>query len=740
MSPESSTGPLEITIQPRLKKPPACDYCRTRRVLCHPQPEGRSCPRCLEKGVKCTTTPSVRKKRRRQHEILSAKKVDDAGTSQGQELAVSRALTVTTSAAQYAPRITHMLATCADLNDVYRRPIVFAPVSSRPQLQLPKRLMQDLFNDFCYIPYRLHPIMPFDRVRARLAGCGWQPSSLSPQECVLVHCIFALASTVSIDPLIIGPEPFPKECINILSIINPVKNIKSDLREIGRRRESVGLCQQLRVEALRQAQNEAIAVSVSLENAASCFLLDILVSQYAGPNSYGAVFAWQTRRLAESWYQQPQLYNWIFGTVDCSTKWAAVLMFDVLEGLHSDRSSAFLTPDEQLICGHDQLSLENLASLLSQGCNSWQFYGYYISITFQITRLAREIYERIRGPYTRGRPYDLQLIKHYTASLHLLHDVCNALHKQGVLLARQNQSQNFTILAFVRAVSIGWTNLTLHFYKTMKEMLAESSVTDLYYTTTSGGPWHGPGIDIIDGLDGLERGTYSYSSSLAELELTPIFLAVRTLTCKAAIDHSEMIEDIYSISRFTQTKIVGGDLKRWVEFVIDMTDSGVMSASEGIQTLERLRDGLKIAGFTWRIDTDLVEVIDSHVSALMDSSSASAQDPAHMHIFTLDNPDLNYHHTHLNPHPDPDSQHTVLQSGSATQAAAHPDLAMGYDPDIDSFRNLEIISVSSHMHVPPPQASAPGPGPGISPYDHDPLVSGYTYAYASARSSTFFKS
>ncbi|KAF5329075.1 hypothetical protein D9758_018531 [Tetrapyrgos nigripes] len=725
MSPESNTGPVEITIQPRFKKPPACDYCRTRRVLCHPQPEGRSCPRCLEKGVKCTTTPSsVRKKRRRQREILAAKKEDDAGTSQGQELVASRALTVTTSAAQYAPRITHMLATGADLNDVYRRPIAFAPSSARPQLQLPKRLMEDLFNDFFYTPCRIHPIIPYDRVRARLAGCGWRPSSLSPQECVLVHCIFALASTVSIDPLIIGPEPFPKECINILSIINPVKNIKSDLREIGRRRENVGLCHQLRAEALRLAQNEGIAVCVSPENAASCCLLDTLLSQYDGPTSYGAAFTWQARRLAESWYKLPQLYNWAFGTIGLSITWTAFLLVDMLAALHSDRSADFSASDEQLICGHEQLSLEKLESLLSQGCNSWQFYGHYISITFQITRLAREVYERIRGPYTRGRPYDLQLIKHYTASLHLLHDVYNALHKQGVLLARQNQSQNFAITGTVRMVSIGWTNLTLHFYKTMKEMLEESSVTDLYYTTTSGGPWHGHGIDIIDGLDGLERGTYSYSSSLAELELTPIFLAVRTLTCKAAIDHSEMIEDIYSISRLTQTKFVGGDLKRWVEFVIDVTDSGVMSASEGIQALERLRDGLKIAGFTWRTDTDLVEVIDSHVSALMDSSSASAQDPAHLHIFTLDNPDLNYHHTHLNPHPDP---------------------AMGYDPDIDSFRNLEINSISGHMHVPPPQASAgvpPGPGPKISPYDHDhdPLVSGYTYAYASTRSSDFFKS
>ncbi|KAF5336732.1 hypothetical protein D9758_016268 [Tetrapyrgos nigripes] len=651
MSPDRSTGTLRITVEPGLKKPPACDYCKARRVLCHPQPEGRSCPRCLEIGVRCTTTPFVRKRRRTQREITTSDDDntnedeihamdpitavrEDAWTSQGRELTPSRGLTLTPSPAQYAPYTSHMLETCAGFNDVYRRSIVFAPVSSRPQIHLPKRLMQDLFNDFVRTPYHLQPIIPYDRVRARLAGCDWQPSSLSPQECVLVHCIFALASMVSTDPLIVGPEPLPAECINILTIISPVKNIKRDLREIGRRRESVGLCHQLRAEAVRQAQNEGITVWVSLENAASCFLLDVLISQYDGPNGYGAAFTWQARRLAESWYQQPQLYNSLFGTIGHSVMWAAFLMIHALAALHSERSLDFSAHDEELICGHDQLSLEELTLLLGQGCNTWQFYRYYLSITFQITRLAREVYECIRGPRARRRPYDLQLIERYAASLHLLHDVFNAFEKHGVLLARQNQSQRFTTLAVVRLALTGWTNLTLHFYKIIKEMLEESSVTDLYTATT--GPH---GIDIIDGLDGYEdggldgvngseRGTYNYSS-LAELDLVPVFLAVRSLTCKAAIEFSKMIEDIYSISRLAQTKIMGGNLNKWVEFVIDVKDAGVLSASEATQTLERLRDGLKIAGFMWTNYTDLVEVIDSHLCAFMDSS-ASAQDPAHI--------------------------------------------------------------------------------------------------------------
>lgn len=39
----------------RKTKPPACDACKARRVLCHPQPHGLPCPRCAEKGLMCVT-------------------------------------------------------------------------------------------------------------------------------------------------------------------------------------------------------------------------------------------------------------------------------------------------------------------------------------------------------------------------------------------------------------------------------------------------------------------------------------------------------------------------------------------------------------------------------------------------------------------------------------------------------------------------------------------------------------
>ncbi|KAF5352920.1 hypothetical protein D9758_007940 [Tetrapyrgos nigripes] len=668
MSSANSTKPY--------KKPPACDYCKARRVLCHPQPFGRSCPRCLEKGVHCTTTPTVRRKRRQQREIIAAKKVitiskgdystqDDThdttkveATSQSQELVTVGVLATLSAGLPYAQ--TYVLANYAAFNNGYRRPVANTPVASRPQIQLPRRLIQDLFNAFVYTPYYNHPIIPHDKLRSRLVECDWQLSSLSPPECVLLHCIFAVTSLVSIDPLIIGPEPLSSEFTSILTTAQPVKRIKLDLRDIGRRRERVGLCHQLRAEALRQAQIEGIALWVSPESAASCYLLDALLdSEHDSPYSYDAAFAWQARTLAEFWYRQAQPYLNTESMVR-SAVWASSLMVDGISALHSGRSVAVSVLDEHLICGHKQLPLEKLVSSLSQCCDCMQFYDYFISIMFHITSGAREVYENISGPCARGRRFDFQAVKGYFIYLRLLYEVCDAYKAQGQLLSRQVEKQSWYILATVRSVLVGWTNLTLHFYEAIKAML-EEGVTDLYDAA----------LDhsfFVTGVDCYGRG-----GRLAPAQLAPIFVDARVLTCKAAIDFSEMIEDIYSVSRLAQLKIVGGHLKGWVQFTVDVTDAGVMSTTEGIQTLERLRDALKIAGFAWTDYTGLVEDIDSHIAALR-ASPATAQDS--VHNLNLER-HLNIHHLNLNPNLPPAIAPLVEAAG--TGVSQHdPPVYSGY--------------------------------------------------------------
>ncbi|KAF5366841.1 hypothetical protein D9758_006512 [Tetrapyrgos nigripes] len=721
------------------KKPPACDYCKARRVLCHPQPDGRPCPRCAEKDVQCTTTPSVRRKRRPQHEVVAAKEMAAARSNEkgNRKESKTRAMVLATSRPQ--SQDTGFTTLFAGLPRV----IDNTAASSRPELHLPTQLIQDLFDDFVHTTFHFLPIIPYDRLRASLAGCGWQPASLAPQDCVLVYCIFAVTSFISTHPFIVGPEPLPPECTNILTTIHQTKTIRKDLRDIGRRRE--GMCQLLRAEALRQAQIEGIAVWVSPENAASCCLLATLENQNEGPSSYDAAFAWQTRALAESWYRQPQPPIPIFGTTQLSVQWSGFLMVGTISALNSDRSASFTAHDEHLICGHDQLSLEKLALVLSRGCDRLQFSGsYFIFVMFQITRHARKVYETVSGPYARGHPCDLQVVKRCFTSLSLLHDVCDAYNTHGLLLSRQSQSQSqsFLILSFVGLVQIGWSNLSLYFYRTIKAMWEE----DLYTATPDGTIDDGTTqVDCYESGSGADGPGHAYeraTCSSMRAELASIFLHARALACKAAIEFSKMIEEFFTVSRLAHLKILGGDMKKWVEFLIEVTNAGSMSPSEGIQTLERLRDGLKIAGFVWADYTDFVEVIDSHISALR-AGSAIPQVPAQNPY-----PNPNSYNPHSSPLSHSDSHYvpqSIPQSGIApTENSTHnpyPNLNPTNHHSIP-HSNFPYTPSAGAPPLPPPPPPPPLPPlpvvgleSGISPYD--PLFSGYTYGQSSNFDATF---
>ncbi|KAK7464271.1 hypothetical protein VKT23_006436 [Stygiomarasmius scandens] len=499
------------------------------------------------------------------------------------------------------------------------------PIPSGSRIQLPPHLVQDLLDAFMHTPFSYHPIIPYDRVRANLAGHGWQLSLLPPQERVLVHCIHAITAITSTDPFIVGPGPLPPECQNITTTLYPVKTIKVDLREVGRRRESI--CQQLRVEALRQAQLEGTAITLSQENAASCYLLDALQTQYDGSNVYASAFAWQVCSLAESWCRHPQPTSTLFGTSELSARWRSFIMADAITSLAMDRPLSFSAYDEKLLCGHAGYSLERLDFLLKKGCNIGQFFSYFSPIVFQIVRLARETYENVTGglvtAFARRYPINENILKKHYASLSMLCEVCEKYAAQtSHLMHGQSKRSVFAFESCSTAVSMGWTNLVLCLYNSLKSRLEESAMAsmhaDPYAIFNSEDERH------EDDAHGAEQGSSSgeqtspSDSKMAAAE--SMFLEVRDLTCRAAIAFSKMIDDMPLLTRLTHAKLVGGNLKKWAHFLIEVAEGKVMSTTEAIEALQRLRDALKLAGFSWIDYTDLVEVIDSQITTLMAGS------------------------------------------------------------------------------------------------------------------------
>ncbi|KAJ6584912.1 hypothetical protein B0H19DRAFT_1107144 [Mycena capillaripes] len=204
--------------QKRLKKPPACDSCKARRVLCHPQPEGIPCPRCAEKG----------------------KATEEIVSSPSEEPQAS------TSIVTVRPRI--------ELSDVP---------------ELPPELVKTLVESFVHFPECRFPLFCGDRLKAALGSVSWHINLLPPQLQVLASCACALSASISFDPAIIGPGPAP-----ISFADRSVFFSDSDLRIYGARRAP--MCRALYERAFTLACETRIHIDVSEDNAASCFFLDVL--------------------------------------------------------------------------------------------------------------------------------------------------------------------------------------------------------------------------------------------------------------------------------------------------------------------------------------------------------------------------------------------------------------------------------------------------------------------------------
>ncbi|KAJ6595581.1 hypothetical protein DFH09DRAFT_1135036 [Mycena vulgaris] len=146
------------------KKPPAGDVCKERRVLCHPQPNGLPCPRCVEKGVVWTTT-YVPPGRPRKHPRPS--KEPGVKASPDNSLVALR------------PR--HELAA---------------------SWELPCEFIKHLYCNLSSVSF---PLLQNCSLKNSLSSAAWNIDRLIPEARVLAYCICALASSISSDPAIIGP-------------------------------------------------------------------------------------------------------------------------------------------------------------------------------------------------------------------------------------------------------------------------------------------------------------------------------------------------------------------------------------------------------------------------------------------------------------------------------------------------------------------------------------------------------
>jgi len=176
--------------------------------------------------------------------------------------------------------------------------------------------------------------------------------------------------------------------------------------------------------------------------------------------------------------------------------------------------------------------------------------------------------------YARRYPIDRNtLTKHYD-SLNMLREVCENYTAQAAkLVLNQSKRSIFALESCSSAVSMGWTSLVLYLYKSLKSRLEESAITNSYANSD------------LDDMDRMDEQTSQSDSRMAALE--SMFSEVRNLACKAAIVFSKAIEDLPLLTRLTHVKLAGGNLKKWVHFLMDAADAKTIPATEAVQTLQR---------------------------------------------------------------------------------------------------------------------------------------------------------
>ncbi|KAJ7512852.1 hypothetical protein B0H11DRAFT_1843251 [Mycena galericulata] len=441
----------------RKLKPPACDACKARRVLCHPQPNGLPCPRCVEKEILCRTT-YVPRGRPRKNPIPSNVVPSEVPSAEEQSLAGA--------------------TTPSDKSDAVGESSLV--LRARPTLEafsmdLPCEIVQHLFECFTHFPqYRL-PLFRKCGLKTALSSAAWNIDLLPPEARVLAYCICAQSSSMSFHPAIIGPGPKP-ESFSDRSVFFP----GADLRIYGARRDSV--FRALHQRALDLACETRIYLEASDYNAASCFILETLEeSSTSSSRPWALAYISHIRTIAPSWTSTHAERR------QNEASWAGFLMAEALLATLERKPILITHADQLLISGEEPPLLESvLESLRPIAHKGKKAAGQLVfsairPVLFHVTRLSRELYLKISGDHARRLPVSEASVINFISALAILQSIVSLCFTQidlhadptplflsGVRPVDLRSTEEENIRSCASAMSGGFTSLILALHREME--------------------------------------------------------------------------------------------------------------------------------------------------------------------------------------------------------------------------------------------------------------------------------
>ncbi|KAF7314254.1 Zn(2)-C6 fungal-type transcriptional factor [Mycena kentingensis (nom. inval.)] len=582
------------------KKAPACDSCKSKRVLCHPQTNG-SCPRCLEKGILCKTTYIPRGRPKKTYSADPPSHISAASSS------------FTTSSGNLE------LSKCALLTP---------------------ELVKHLFKCFAELPQQKHPIFHHFSIEKTLIAASWHHHLLPPQEAVLTACICAAAASVSWHPTILGPGVCP-ESLKDPSVMFP----GADLRSFGERRAP--MCRMLVDFALKVAFEGRITLEPTELNAASCLLLDTLeydVSTSSRP--WASAYLSHIRSVA---------LNWSNDDSSSRTFWAGYLMAETLRAALNRRPVLVTNADQLFLCGPPPPPLEALLESIEKQIAqppSFNFTNTKAALVFNCVfpflvhsaNMARDFYENVAGEYARSQPPSepaiLKLLNNLATMQSLIsHCIGDVEFPDAVDIPKDKTAAELRaevetfpeLRSCAFAMSVIFTALTLALYREMEAradagaetgagQVAIGSPTTAARTTAAGSHWARTRMTFLrQQAHDMARSALPDVRRLLMLQSHPL--------CGVAIEWSNVLN--------------------WGEFLADEADvspEGVLAAEVAI--FERLLNALKGVGYSYvtpRLNT-AIERLEAHLAAYHFKAAGSVPAATEMSMFVdpqgLETPEL----------------------------------------------------------------------------------------------------
>ncbi|KAF7342465.1 Zn(2)-C6 fungal-type domain-containing protein [Mycena venus] len=358
-----------------LKKPPACDRCKARRVLCHSQPNGAPCPRCEENNVICTTTVVARGRPKRTLDIVPLPRSPSNNTSPPP-------------------------------------PLLPQPVSKSPAhySELTPEFVAHCFSVLQYTPQYDHPLLLNSSIMVDIRFVSFELDRLPPQSRVLALCLVCCASLTSFHPSVLGEGPRPESLTDKLFFSS-----NQNLLSCGVRRAPA--YRALHAQVLKAAWDIGIIFEPSHENAASCWLLDMLEQcEFAGASRpFGDACIAHVRVLAPMWRSAAY-------TVADANNWAGHLMGIALTSVRSRTPLLFTPNDQLLLCGPQSGSLNDMVmALRSAPADLSLLHTWLPPYMYHVIHLCRELTDTIAGDSARINILSETAVINFLSSLSLMH-------------------------------------------------------------------------------------------------------------------------------------------------------------------------------------------------------------------------------------------------------------------------------------------------------------------------------